>query len=401
MVKNICKITKKKTKRIIDFGKMPIANGFLKKKDFQKEFNFNLSVSFSEEMSLLQLDDHPKPKMMFNNKYPFFTSSSKFMRHHFIEYANWAKKRFVKKNKSKIIEIGSNDGTFLENFKNSKFDHIGFEPSKNVSDLARKRGINSLHEFFSRKNLSKAQKFIGNTDIIFGANVICHIPDLIEFIKTADLLLSSDGKIIFEEPYLGSMYKKTSYDQIYDEHIFIFSVSSIKKIFERYDFEIIDAISQSTHGGSMRYVLQRKRSSNLNRKIKSIIEREKRENVDTIKGALNFKKNCEISKEKLLEKLIKIKKQKKIICGYGATSKSTTILNYCDIGTDIIDCIFDTTPDKIGKFSPGKHIPILDHKLFSKKFYDYSFLFAWNHKKEIEKKEKKYLKNGGRWITHI
>ena len=151
----------------------------------------------------------------------------------------------------------------------------------------------------------------------------------------------------------------------------------------------------------MRYVLQRKRSSNLNKKIKSIIEREKRENIDTIKGALNFKKNCEISKEKLLDKLVKIKKQKKIICGYGATSKSTTILNYCNIGTDIIDCIFDTTPDKIGKFSPGKHIPILDHKFFSKKFYDYSFLFAWNHKKEIEKKEKKYLKNGGKWVTHI
>ena len=401
MKKNICKITKKKTKQIIDFGKMPIANGFLKRKDFQKEFFFNLSVSFSEEMSLLQLDDHPRPKMMFNNNYPFFTSSSKFMKHHFMEYANWAKKKFLKKNKTKIIEIGSNDGTFLENFNNSKFDHLGFEPSKNVSDLAKKRGLNSLHEFFSRKNLSKAEKFIGKTDIIFGANVICHIPDLIEFIKTADLLLNSDGKIIFEEPYLGAMYKKTSYDQIYDEHIFIFSVSSIKKIFDKYDFEIIDAISQSTHGGSMRYVLQRKRSSNLNKKIKSIIEREKRENIDTIKGALNFKKNCEISKEKLLDKLVKIKKQKKIICGYGATSKSTTILNYCNIGTDIIDCIFDTTPDKIGKFSPGKHIPILDHKFFSKKFYDYSFLFAWNHKKEIEKKEKKYLKNGGKWVTHI
>ena len=162
MKKNICKITKKKTKQIINFGKMPIANGFLKRKDFQKEFFFNLSVSFSEEMSLLQLDDHPRPKMMFNNKYPFFTSSSKFMKHHFIEYANWAKKKFLTKNKSKIIEIGSNDGTFLENFNNSKFDHLGFEPSKNVSDLAKKRGLNSLHEFFSRKNLSKAEKFLKN-----------------------------------------------------------------------------------------------------------------------------------------------------------------------------------------------------------------------------------------------
>ena len=401
MKKNICKIKKKKTKQIIDFVKMPIANGFLKKKEFQKEFFFNLSVSFSEEMSLLQLDDHPRPKMMFNNKYPFFTSSSNFMKHHFMEYADWAKKRFLTKNKSKIIEIGSNDGTFLENFKTSKFDHLGFEPSKNVSDLAKKKGINSLHEFFSRKNLSKAERFIGTTDIIFGANVVCHIPNLIEFIKTADKLLNDSGKIIFEEPYLGSMYKKTSYDQIYDEHIFIFSVTAISKIFNLFDFQIIDAIPQITHGGSMRYIIERKKKRNYNNKIKKILEIERREKINSLEGALIFKKNCELSKEKLLSKLTKLKKQGHKICGYGATSKSTTILNYCNIGPDIIDCVFDTTPEKIGKFSPGKHIPIVDYRNFKKQFYDYAFLFAWNHKKEIEKKEKNYLKKGGKWITHL
>ncbi len=278
---------------------------------------------------------------------------------------------------------------------------MGFEPSKNVSDIANNHKIKSINKFYNRKNLDEASKFIGKTDVIFGANVICHIPDLVEFIKTSDKLLNSNGKIIFEEPYLGSMYKRTSYDQIYDEHIYIFSVSSVKKIFEMFDFEIIDAISQTTHGGSMRYVLQRKKNKKVNKKIKNILENEKKQNIDSLKGALNFKENCEISKYRLIEKLREIKKKKKIICGYGATSKSTTILNYCNIGPDIIDCIFDTTPDKIGKFSPGQHIPILDHKLFSKKFYDYSFLFAWNHKREIEKKEKKYLKSGGKWITHL
>ncbi len=396
-----CKITGKKTKKVINFGKMPIANGFLKKKDFKKEFFYNLSVSFSEKLSLLQLNDYPNPKKMFHSNYPFYTSSSNFMKYHFKKYAEWAKNKYLKKGNHKIIEIGSNDGTFLKNFKNSQIDLLGFEPSKNVSDIANKNGVNSLNKFFTRGNLEKAERFVGKTDVIFGANVVCHIPNLIEFIKTADVLLNDKGKIIFEEPYLGSMYKKMSYDQIYDEHIFIFSVTSIKKIFDLFDFQLIDTLQQKTHGGSMRYVLQRKRSNTLNKRVELMLEKEKRNHVDNLQGALNFKKNCEISKEKLLDKLIKIKKQKKIICGYGATSKSTTILNYCNIGTDIIDCIFDTTPDKIGKFSPGKHIPILDHKFFSKKFYNYSFLFAWNHKKEIEKKEIKYLKNGGKWITHI
>ena len=122
------------------------------------------------------------------------------------------------------------------------------------------------------------------------------------------------------------MYKNA--DQIYDEHIFIFSVTSIKKIFDLFDFQLIDTLQQKTHGGSMRYVLQRKRSNTLNKRVELMLEKEKRNHVDNLQGALNFKKNCEISKEKLLDKKIKIKKQKKIICGYGATSKSTTILNF-------------------------------------------------------------------------
>jgi len=401
MINNKCKINGEKLKPIINFGKMPIANGFLKEEDFKKEYFFNLGVSFSENLSLLQLNEHPQPKQMFNNNYPFFTSSSDYMKSHFKEYAKWAKKKYVKKSLTKIIELGSNDGTFLKNFNNNEFEILGFEPSKNVCDIANKKNIKTVNTFFNRKSLGKAENFIGKTDLIFGANVICHIPDLIEFIKTADVLLSDEGKIIFEEPYLGSMYKKVSYDQIYDEHIYIFSVTAIKKIFELYDFQLIDAIIQNTHGGSMRYVLERKKKKNVTSKIELILEKEKTEKIDSIESALIFKKKCETSKQKLIEKLTKIKKNGFEICGYGATSKSTTILNYCDIGPEIIDCIFDTTKNKIGKFSPGKHIPIIDSKLFSKKFYKHTFLFAWNHKKEIEKKEFRYLKNGGSWISHI
>ena len=398
---NYCKITGNKALDVINFGKMPIANGFLKKKNFKDEFFFNLSVSFSEKVSLLQLNDYPKPKMMFNSNYPFYTSSSNYMISHFKKYATWAKNKFIKKNRNKIIELGSNDGTFLKNFNKKNFDHLGFEPSKNVSDLAKKNGINSIPKFFNRKNLNKAESFIGNTDLIFGANVICHIPDLVEFIKTADVLLNENGKIIFEEPYLGSMYEKTSYDQIYDEHIYIFSITSVQKIFKLFDFQLIDAVYQPTHGGSMRYVIQRNGRINSNNKIKNYLENEKKLKIDCYEGALKFKKNCELSKSRLLDNLNTLKKKGKKICGYGATSKSTTILNYCNIGTDIIDCIFDTTPDKIGKFSPGKHIPIVNHNKFRNKKYEYAFLFAWNHKKEIEKKEKIFLNQGGKWITHL
>ena len=135
---------------------------------------------------------------MFHSNYPFYTSSSNFMKYHFKKYAEWAKNKYLKKGNHKIIEIGSNDGTFLKNFKNSKIDLLGFEPSKNVSDIANKNGVNSLNKFFTRGNLEKAERFVGKTDVIFGANVVCHIPNN-RIIKTADVLLNDKGKIILEE----------------------------------------------------------------------------------------------------------------------------------------------------------------------------------------------------------
>ena len=394
---SFCKITKKKLKPFMSFGQMPLANGFLLKKDFNKEFFYNLETSFSEEISLFQINDHPKPKQMFNKHYPFFTSSSKFMIDHFKKYSQWVRK-FLS-NDSRLIEIGSNDGTFLENFRKLDIKYIGFEPSYNVFKKANQKNINTINEFFSTQSIDKVKNFKKKTDVIVGSNVVCHIPDLINFIKTVDLLLSSNGTLIFEEPYLGSMYEKVSYDQIYDEHIFLFSITSISKIFRSFDFDLIDVIPQITHGGSMRYILKRRKNKNDLGKVKKFIEKEKKLKIDSLEGCLQFKKNCEISKNKLNETLYKIKKSNQKICGYGATSKSTTILNYCNIGPELIDCIFDTTKEKIGKFSPGMHIPIYDYKLFRKSNYSNVFLFAWNHKKEIQQKEKKLKKIN--WISHL
>ncbi len=395
----ICKITKKKIKPFMSFGKMPIANGFLSKDQFKKEFFFDLEVGFSKTISLFQLNDHPKPKQMFNKNYPFFTGSSKGMVEHFKTYSNWIIKKYGKR-LNNLIEIGSNDGTFLSNFKNTKFNVLGFEPSKNVAEVSKKRGIKTINEFFNLKNTKKLKKLKKNVQIISAANAICHVPNLISLIKGVDFLLSKEGLFIFEEPYLGSMFEKTSYDQIYDEHIFMFSLSSIKKIFNLFDFELIDAIPQKTHGGSMRYVVGRKKMHKKTKRLSILLLKERKKNIDSYKGCLNFKKKCENSKNKLVSKVKKFKRNNLKIAGYAATSKSTTILNYCKIGTNYIDYICDTTKEKIGKYSPGMHIPIVNMNYFKKNIPDKAFLFAWNHKKEIFKKEKRFT-NQKKWFAHI
>ena len=281
---------------------MPIANGFLKKNGFKKEFLFNMEVGFSKDISLFQLNDHPKPTLMFNKNYPFFTSSSKYMVKHFKDYSKWIKKRYFK-NAKKVIEIGSNDGTFLKNFKSKKINILGVEPSKNVALIAKKNKINTVNKFFSLATAKSLTNYKKKTDVICAANAICHVPKLDDLIKGVDVLLSQKGVFVFEEPYLGSMYEKTSYDQIYDEHIFIFSISSVKKIFSLFNFDLIDVQKQKTHGGSMRYVIARKGEYKIKNAVKIGLNYETKNNIDKLKGCLKFKKNCENSKRKLRNKI--------------------------------------------------------------------------------------------------
>ena len=392
-----CKITNSELKPFMSFGKMPIANGFIDKDKFEKEFFFDMEVGFSENISLFQLNDHPKPESMFNEKYPFFTGSSEYMKKHFKIFSDFIKKDYINSG-SKLIEIGSNDGTLLKNFLDKKENILGFEPSKNVADQAKSNGVPTVNEFFNTKNLLKYKDFLGKTDAVFASNCICHIPNLNDLIKGIDMLLSKNGSFIFEEPYLGSMIEKTSYDQIYDEHIFMFSISSISKIFKLFDLELVDAFPQITHGGSMRYVVKRKNVSNISQNLRNLIDLEKKNKIDSIESCLKFKKNCEASKKNILNKLNELKSNGKKISGYAATSKSTTILNYCQIDGGIIDFICDTTPEKIGKFSPGMHIPIVNIQHFHDNLPDAAYLFAWNHKDEILKKEVNF---NGEWFSHV
>ncbi len=395
-----CKITKKKIKTIMSFGKMPMANGFLKKTDFKKEYFYDLKVGFNEKNYLFQVGNHPKSSQIFNNQYPFFTHKSKLMVNHFKKFFIWLNKNYLKKG-AKIIEIGSNDGTFSSYFAKKKYDILGFEPSLNVAKIARKKKLKVISNFFNYKNTSKLKNLKKKINLICAANVICHIPNLRDLIKSIDLMLSKNGLFIFEEPYLGSMFKKVSYDQIYDAHVFIFSLHSVQSIFNSYGFDLIDALAQKTHGGSMRYVVARKKVYKIKKRVKFLINREKKLKLNKISSCMQFKEKCQKSRDKFRSKIFNLKKTGKKICGYAASAKSTTALNFCGIDNKYIDFIADSTKEKVGKFTPGTHIPIKSIEYFRKNLPDIAILNSWNHKKEILKKEYKFRKKGGKWISHV
>ena len=386
----------------MSFGKMPIANGFLNENEFSDEFFFEMKTAFCDKCFTFQLVDQPDPKKMFHENYAFFSRQSKKMQEHFKKYADWVCENYLfDKNDPFVIEIGSNDGILLENFSKKKIKHLGIEPSANVAKEAQKHGVNTEIKFFNKDTANEVIENYGKASAILAANVMCHIPDLKNIAEAAYLALDQNGVLIFEDPYLGDMIEKTSYDQIYDEHVYIFSAISIKNIFEKYGFELINLLPQSTHGGSMRYILSKKGSYMTEKIVGEFLLKEKKMGLDSPETYEKFRKNCEKSRDDLIKILEEERKNNNRVVAYGATSKSTTILNYCKIGPELIEYISDTTPIKQDKFSPGMHIPVKNYGNFIETPPDTALLFAWNHAEEIMEKESNYNKNGGKWIVHV
>jgi methylation protein EvaC len=396
-----CRICQNTIHSFMSFGEMPIANGFLTPDQFKDEYFFELKPVFCEKCFSFQIEEQPAPELMFHDQYAFFSRTSTFMQQHFKAYANWVCDNHLNGSDLFVVEIGSNDGIMLENFSNRGMQHLGIEPSANVAEEARKYGINSLVRFFNSETAKDIVTEYGQADALLAANVMCHIPDLNGIAKGADILLKESGVLIFEDPYLGAMLEKTSYDQIYDEHVFIFSALSVSNIFAPYGFELIDLLPQETHGGSMRYVLARKGERKCSLSVNFIINEEKSAGLHLPETYEKFRYACEASKERLVRLLTEEEKAGRRIVGYGATSKSTTILNYCGIGPELIEFVSDTTPIKQNKFTPGMHIPVKPYSAFSENYPETALLLAWNHQEEIMEKEDEFSKRGGKWISPI
>lgn len=380
---------------------MPIANNFTKNIS-DDIYRFGMETSFCRLCSLFQLNEQPIPGLMFHDHYPFFTGLSSSMRAHFGEMVEF---HTVSSNKSQedlfVVEIGSNDGTLLEFVKNKNIRHLGIDPSPNVVEASWRKGVSAEIGFFGKEFAIDVSKRHGKADIIFAANVICHIPDMIDFASGISELIGDEGKFIFEEPYIGSMLEKTSYDQIYDEHVYIFGTLSVRSIFARAGLELVDAIPQETHGGSMRYVLMKSGKGLISKELEMILQRELSLGLDKEEPYLEFGKRCETRKLEFKSLLVDLKKQGKRVAGYAATSKSTTVLNYSDVGKDLIEYISDSTPEKQGTVTPGTHIPVISHEQMRINPPDYLILFAWNHEKEILAKETELTANGLKWIRFV
>ena len=398
---NKCLICDNSFNPFVDFGNMPIANAFSTKKELENEYLFSMKVGFCENCNMVQLLEQPDREKMFHDNYAFFSSTSNYMISHFRKFSNSVTSLQNLDQKSFVVEIGSNDGIMLQNFVSDEIPCLGIEPSKNVAEVSKSKGIEVITEFFDKSLADKISKNYQKADAILSANVMCHIPYMHSIYEGVKTLLNEEGVFIFEDPYLGEIIEKTSFDQIYDEHVFLFSALSISHIANMHDLELVNVEPQITHGGSMRYTIAHKGVKQVSQNVISLMKKEKEIGLDKNDAYLDFTASVNKIKNDLIELLNNLKNAGKKVVAYGATSKSTTVTNYFGITPDLVECIYDTTPIKQNKYSPGAHIPVLSYDQFRDSNPDYVLLFAWNHSEEIMKKEIDFMGDQRHWITYI
>lgn len=397
--RNQCRICgSKKLLQVLDLGKMPLADLFVKSPDV-KEKKFPLMVVVCKSCFLVQLKHDVNDDLLFGNNYAFYTGGSPSSIPYFKKYAMDVLERFPKEAKNFTLEVASNDGTLLKHFQKAGCKILGIDPAKNVVDFANNRSIETLPYFFNSITAKKISEEKGKAGIIIANNVIAHVTDPKDFINGIKIMLSKNGVAIIECQYFPFLLFNNQFDNVYHEHRSFFSLSPLNMLIKKTGLKIIDVEEHDTQGGSIRFYITH--SSN-NRKVKKsvneMLKNEKEIGLHELNTYAGIPSRVNYIKNKLVGILENLKKEGYSIAGYGASAKSNTLLNYCGINTNYLDYILDRTEYKFGLYTPGTHIPVTGTE---NKRPDYYLLLVWNYSHAILQREHTFRKNGGKFILAI
>ncbi len=376
-----------KLKSLLFLGYLPPVNTLRKIGSTPKEeISFPAELLYCNKSKLAQLGCIVDKEILFPYSYPYTSSTTKILRENFSNLYKDTKK-IIKLNKDDlIIDIGSNDGNLLNNFK-SNHRVLGVTPEK-IGRIAIKKGIPTIIDYFNQKISSKILKKYGKAKVITATNVFAHIDDINSIVKSIIKILKNNGVFISESHYLLPLIKTVQYDTIYHEHLRYYSLESLNFLLKKHKLEIIDVKEISTHGGSIRVYAARKGIYKISKNVNKQFKKEKK--FLNKKSFENFKKNVVASKVNLFNKIKKIKDNNKTIFGVGAPSRASTLINYLGLDQDIIDCVLEINGSyKIGNYIPGTKIPILNENILSKKKPDYLILFSWHIKNELKRNLKR------------
>lgn len=392
----------KKLTKYLSLGRSAPANAYLKKSQLkQKEFKAPLEVYFCHNCNLAQLLHIVNRSVIFKD-YAYFSSTSPMLVKHFEEYANEVFNRFPDQSRQLVVDIGSNDGVLLKPFKKLGARVLGIDPAKNIARIANQEGIETIADFFSKDKVPALIKKYGKAGIITSNNTLAHTDKLHDIFEGIKELLDDEGIFVFEVQYLADLLAHNEFDNTYHEHICFHAVRPLSYLLKMHAMQIIDINHTDTHGGGiMVFASHSSASFPVGKSVGKLLGKEKRLGLDKLSTYKKFASRPPIVKKMLNKILGDLKKKGKKIAAYGASAKATTLLQYCNIGVDVIDYITDSAPSKQGKFTPGTYIPIVKPETLKTKTPDYIIITAWNYAENIMEKEKWFKDLGGKFIIPI
>lgn len=392
-----CRVCQSNTNVFFSLGEMPLVNSFLKRQeDFLQEERYDLSVAFCPSCFLVQLQTVVSPQDLFED-YIYFSSTSDSFLEHCKKSVDYFCSRFSLTKENRVIEIGSNDGSFLQFFKTRGMDILGVDPAKNIASVANQKGIPTIAEFF---NLALARKLLEDgkkADVLYGANVLAHVPKILDFAHGIKMILAPSGTAIFEFPYIAGLMEN-KFDTIYHEHVYYYSVIALRNLFSRADLELYDVEMVPVQGGSLRIFLSHPGSYKETSALKTMIENEFKKKFNHIETYNAIGDSIARLKQNLLDLLNRIKKEGKTIAAYSAPAKGNVLLNYFGIGSNYLDFIVDKSPAKHGLYTPGMHLLVEPVEAIYEKRPDYLMILCWNIANEAIEQMNEYHKQGGKFI---
>ncbi len=383
-------------------GQMPPINTFLKEEDIAKEKKYNLSVGFCPSCYLVQLIDIIAPEEIFKD-YIYFSSTSKLFVEHCKDVARDLTAKLGLTKDSLVLETASNDGAQLQAFKDLGIPVLGVDPAANIAKVANEKGIKTIAEFFNydfAKKLKAEQNI--QADLVFGANVLAHVPEIVDFAKGLKEILKPKGTAVFEFPYLKGLMEN-KFDTIYHEHVFYYSLIALINIFKNADLELYDVNMTPMQGGSLMIFISNPGAFPITENITNLVKEELAGGFDKLETYQKIEKNVLTLKGELIALLEKIKLEGKKVGGYSSPAKGNILLNYFGINKNYLDFVVDKSPAKQGLYTPGTHMMVYPVDKIQEAKPDYLLVLCWNIADEVINMEelKPFRAAGGKFIIPI
>jgi len=370
---------------ILDFGNVSLAGFFPAEKDINKNQKYPLNIKYCNTCGLVQTGYIINSKKLFED---YRYSSSIGLSDHFRLTAQTYKEKFSLNEKAKILEIGSNDGVLLEPLMDLGIDCLGFDPSINISLIAKKRGCNVIVDYFNEQT---CKKYLNEKtyDIVCANNCFAHIEDLHSVLKGVSYCLKNDGYFVIEVHYLKNLVDEIQYDFIYHEHLYYYSLISLSFLFKLHGFSIIDFEKIPTHGGSIRVYCSRDKQE-VQRQVCDQMEKEYYCGLNRLDYFYRFSNAIKNHVQEFKNVILQTRQKGMSIAGYGASGRGNMLMNICKIGSEEVSFMVDESPERYGRFMGGVNIPIFNPEHLKTNHVDYMLILAWNYYDAIVEKLKKH-----------